>query len=93
MVTLRLYQQGLSVEAIAQERNLQVRTIYNHLSELIALNQPVDINSFVSPQKQPVIKAALLEIGMTSLTPVKDYLGDNYTYTEIKLVRAWLQRC
>ena len=92
MVTLGLYQQGLSVEAIAKKRKFTVTTIYDHFSQLIALNQPVNLDSFVSTQKQPAIKAALLEIGMTSLKPIKDYLGDNYTYTEIKLVRAWLQR-
>lgn len=94
MITLSLYQQGLSPEIIAIERNLTIQTIYKHLSELIALNQPVNLDSFVSPAKQEVIIAALQKLGMdaNAFKLIKDHLGDDYSYTEIMLVRAWLER-
>ncbi|ELR97579.1 DNA helicase RecQ [Gloeocapsa sp. PCC 73106] len=92
IATLELHQQGLSVKAIARERNLTTSTIYRHLAELISLNRPVNLDSLVLPSKQAAIKAALLKWGATNLTPVKAYLGEDYTYSEIQLVRAWLQK-
>jgi ATP-dependent DNA helicase RecQ len=90
--TLQLYQQGLSVEEIAQRRSLAIGTIYQHLSELIETNQPIDINNFVIPVKQEMILKAIQKIGADSLTPLKEYLGESFSYEEIRLVRAWWRR-
>ena len=92
MKTLQLYQQGLSVQEIAQERNFTVNTIISHISELIELNQPIDINKFVSPTKKEKIIKAINKLGDKSLKTLKEDLGENYSYNEIKLVRAWCRR-
>jgi ATP-dependent DNA helicase RecQ len=89
MATLQLHQQGLNVDEIAQERNLAVSTINNHLSELIEMNQPVALNRLVEPDKQQIITRAIEKIGVDSLKQLKEYLGENYSYAEIRLVRAW----
>ena len=46
------------------------------------------MDSFVEPEKQRHIKQALRELGMQTLSPVKEKLGDEYSYEEIRLVRA-----
>jgi ATP-dependent DNA helicase RecQ len=92
MITLEHYQQGLSVEEIAEARGLKPSTIYEHLSQLIELNQPVDLNLFVLPVKQDLIIKAIKEFGDNSLSMIKEQLGDNYSYEELKLVRAWWRR-
>ncbi len=92
MITLQFYQQGLNIYQIAAKRGLKTGTIANHLSELIALNQPVDINDFVSTDKQEVIIKMINKIGNSSLKDLRDSLGDNYSYDEIRLVRAWRER-
>lgn len=92
MITLQLYQQGLNVQDIAEMRGLKESTVYSHLSELIEMQQPVDINQFVLPVKKDLIIQAIKKIGDQSLTPIKEYLGDNYSYNEIRLVRAWYRR-
>ncbi|BAP18268.1 ATP-requiring DNA helicase [cyanobacterium endosymbiont of Epithemia turgida isolate EtSB Lake Yunoko] len=89
MITLQLYQQGLEPVEIAKIRGLKESTIYSHLSELIEERQPVDINKLVFPVKQDIIIQAIKKIGDGTLTPIKEYLGDHYSYSEIKLVRAW----
>jgi ATP-dependent DNA helicase RecQ len=89
MITLQLYQQGLNTAEIAKIRGLKESTIYSHLSELIEVRQPVDINKLVLPVRQDIIIQAIKKIGDGTLTPIKEYLGDNYSYNEIKLVRAW----
>lgn len=91
-ITLQFYQQGLSIEEIAQTRGLAVTTIYQHISELVETNQPVNINDFVIPVKQEQIVKAIKKVGNESLKPIKEYLGESFSYEEIKLVRAWLRR-
>jgi ATP-dependent DNA helicase RecQ len=89
MATLQLHQQGLSLVEIAQERGFAVSTISNHLSELIEMNQPVALNKLVTAEKQQLILAAIKQVGDTALKPIKDSLGEDYSYEEIRLVRGW----
>jgi len=91
-VTLELYQQGLSIEEIARERNLKPTTILSHLSELIEGGEVLDIERIVQPGRQKVIASALEQIGSDVLKPVKEFLGEDYSYDEIRLVRAVLRR-
>ncbi|MGP0128192.1 MAG: DNA helicase RecQ [cyanobacterium endosymbiont of Rhopalodia musculus] len=92
MITLELYQQGLDTAEIAKMRGLKESTIYSHLSELIETRQPVDIDKLILPVRQDIIIQAIKKIGDGTLTSIKKYLGDNYSYNEIKLVRAWYRR-
>ncbi|MBF1991772.1 DNA helicase RecQ [Fischerella thermalis] len=86
--TLLLYQQGLSVSEIAEKRNLRPTTIFSHLCDLIEKNQPIDINHLVPLEKQQKILQVLEILGDIALTPIKEYLGDNYSFEEIRLVRS-----
>ncbi len=92
IVTLQHYQQGLSIEEIAQQRGLAQSTIINHLSELIEKNQPVDLNRLVSTERQPPIVKAIQSIGTNSLRSLREHLGEEYSYDEIRLVLAWWRR-
>jgi len=92
MTTLQLYQQGLSVEEIAQRRSLTPGTIINHLSELIEMRQPVDLNRLVSAQHQKCILKAIQTVGADSLKTIREHLGESFSYEEIRLVRAWWRR-
>ncbi len=90
-LTLDLYKQGLSVEEIAQERNLKASTIVSHLAELIEAGEAIDIGDLIQPGHYETIVNALQQVGDEALRPVKDFLGDEYTYDEIKLVRSLLR--
>ena len=92
IATLQLYQQGLSVPEIAERRNLKQTTIYGHIADLIEMNQPIDVDSFVSEHKKALIIKCIQTIGDGALNPLKNHLGDDYSYGEIKLVRAWYRR-
>jgi ATP-dependent DNA helicase RecQ len=92
IVTLQQYQQGLSIEEIAQQRGLAHSTIINHLSELIEKNQPVDLNRLVATERQPPIVKAIQTIGTNSLRSLREHLGEEYSYDEIRLVLAWWRR-
>ena len=92
MQTLQLYLQGLSVAEIAERRNFTSRTIINHLSELIELQQPIEINNLVAPENQKPIIQAIENVGGTSLKTIREYLQEQYSYEDIQLVRAWWRR-
>ncbi len=88
LYTLQLHQQGLSVEEIAQKRNLRLTTIIRHLSDLVEKNEAVDLNRLVTSDRQVKILQALQVVGSHSLTQIREYLGEDYTYDEIRLVRG-----
>lgn len=91
-LTLQLHLQGLSVEEIANKRNVRPTTIIRHFSDLIDKNQPVDINKLVPQEKQHKILQVLEILGDIALTPIKEYLGDSYSFDEIRLVKGKWQR-
>lgn len=87
-LTLALYRQGLSVEEIAGERNLTQGTVISHLTELVEAGEDVDVERLIQPGHYEVIIDALQRVGSEMLRPVKDFLGDEYSFDEIRLVRA-----
>ncbi|AKG22543.1 DNA helicase RecQ [Calothrix sp. 336/3] len=92
LLTLQLHKQGLSVEEIAEQRNLRPTTIIRHLADLIDKNQPVNFDLLVTPEKQQKICQVLDILGDISLTPIKEYLGNNYSFDEIRLARGKWRR-
>ncbi len=89
MVTLQLHQQGLSIAEIAQKRGFAVGTINSHLAELIEMNQPVALNKLVPADKQQAIINTIEQLGDNILKTIKENLGEDYSYNEIRLVRGW----
>ncbi len=92
MKTLQLYQQGNTIEQIAKTRGYNTRTIVDHISELIELNQPLNINSFVDKTTRKAIMEVIKKVGDKSLKVIKENLDDSYSYDQIKFVRAWYRR-
>ncbi|MEH1913018.1 DNA helicase RecQ [Nostoc sp.] len=90
--TLQLHQQGLNIAQIAQKRNLSPATVSTHLEKLIDKNQPVDLNQLVPLEHQQKIWQVLEVLGDISLTPIKEQLGESYTFDEIRLVRSKWRR-
>jgi ATP-dependent DNA helicase RecQ len=87
-ITLALYQKGCSLEEIAQQRSIKTNTVIAHLVELIERQQTIDLDQFVEPDRQKVIREAIGQLGAVSLTNLRNHLGEAYSYDEIKLVRA-----
>ncbi|MEH2070721.1 MAG: DNA helicase RecQ [Nostoc sp.] len=92
ILTFQLHKQGLSVTEIAQKRNIRPTTIIRHLADLIEKNQSVDLNQLVSLEHQQKIWQVLEVLGDISLTPIREQLGESYTYDEIRLVRGKWRR-
>ncbi len=88
-ISLKKFEAGFSVAEIAAERDLVEGTIYGHLSQYVAKGK-IGLDRLVDDKKRQVIQKELAgEYG--SFSEVKQRLGDEYSYGEIKLVRAWLE--
>ncbi len=90
--TYDLYSKGMGIEKIAQARGLKSNTIVQHLCYLIEKGLPVKINKFVSPAKQKKIIRTGREVGFDKLTPIKDCLGEEISYDEIRMTLAKLKK-
>lgn len=90
--TYELYNKGMGIEEMAQARGVQEETIVNHLCYLIEKGLPVDIDKYVDKAKQEKIRKAIKKIGGDKLKPIKEKLGDDYEYKEIKLVWANIKK-
>ncbi|TSD64672.1 DNA helicase RecQ [Inquilinus sp. KBS0705] len=88
-LSFTLFKQGKTPADIAAERGLSPMTIENHLTNFVETGE-LDVYDFVVKQKLPAIKDAVESYGNERLSPLKEVLGDAYTYTEIKAVIAWM---
>jgi hypothetical protein len=85
----RLYKLGKLVVEIAEERNLTAQTIESHLSYYVQKGL-IGIEELVSREKVIIIEPMVREFhNGASITPIKEKLGDNVSYGEIRLVIAW----
>jgi ATP-dependent DNA helicase RecQ len=86
-----LYRSGKSVAEIATERGLATTTIEGHLSYFVQTGE-IDVLEFVTEEKIPAIKDAVESYGHDRLAPLKEVLGEDYSYGEIKAVIGWMNR-
>ncbi|MCX9026081.1 MAG: DNA helicase RecQ [Candidatus Methanoperedens sp.] len=91
-VTLEMLNQGMDLDEITLTRNLSLNTIYDHIEKLIISGENIDVEKFVTKEKVKVISSAILEIGGETMKSIKEKLGDNYSYGEIRIVRAKMKR-
>ncbi|MCX4187218.1 helix-turn-helix domain-containing protein [Methylophaga sp. OBS4] len=80
-----LYLQGLGINEIAQRRGLAISTIENHLAHFVRQKQ-LAVTDLVAQEKIDDIKQAEARLGRDSLKVLKEALGDNYSYGEIRIV-------
>jgi len=88
-LSFEYYQKGLSIEEIAEARNLSTNTIAEHLSFYINKGS-LKLDAFVSGQHQALIKAAIDTYGVNSLKQLKENLPDRISYANIRMVLATL---
>lgn len=86
-----LYKSGKTIAEIAAERNLAASTIEGHLSYYIYTGA-MDVLEMVSEEKKLLIKDTVESYGAEKLAPLKEILGEGYSYGEIRAVIAWMRR-
>ena len=91
--TLELLLSGLSISDVSRRRGLTEATIMSHLEHLIAAGETLPLErQLPDPERVTRISEAFAQMQSPALTPVKNILGDDYSYEELRLVRAWLDQ-
>ncbi len=86
--TKRLIEQGLSLEAIAKERSVTIGTVISHIEKIIALDPKLDLNHLrPKAERESLINAAFERFGTGFLSPVRQHLGEDFSFDEIRLAR------
>lgn len=88
LLSLKLFKEGKTVEEIAKERSLVTSTIESHLTDFIG--DGLDINDFIAPEKVNKISDYILESKATSINQIKQALGSDISYGEIRAVMKHL---
>ncbi len=93
IATKQLLEQGRSITEIAAERGLSVRTVVGHVEKLVSGGENFDLRPLLpAADRLDAIRQAVDRSGATTLAPVKAMLGKDYTYEEIRLVRAFMRQ-
>lgn len=88
-ISLDLFKSGKSVKEIAMERSLTTGTIENHLTEYISKGE-ISVFEFVTKLKVAVITKYILEHPGSGTTDIKNALGDDISYPDIRAVQQHL---
>jgi ATP-dependent DNA helicase RecQ len=91
LTSFNLYRNGKSITEVAHERGLSPTTIETHLSYFIYTGE-MNILDMVTEEKIPAIKDAVESYGADRLAPLKEILGEDFSYGEIKAVVSWMNR-
>ncbi|GAB2559413.1 DNA helicase RecQ [Spirosoma areae] len=94
LVTLDLYNSGMTVEAIAAQRQLTTGSVAGHLVQLARSGYDIDLVSLIDPAERREIEKAITTVGMEEgrLKPVFDHLGGRYDYGKLTLVAGLLDK-
>jgi len=87
-LSYNLYKQGKKVEEIAKERSMAIITIEGHLAHYVSLGL-IDVKQFVELEKMNNIITASKTLTTPLLSDIKNLLGDEYSYSEIKFAVAY----
>jgi ATP-dependent DNA helicase RecQ len=89
--TAALFEQGKTVGEIAEERGMSVRTIEGHITTALEAGQALNVDRLVTAEKRAAIMEAFDELGWEYLAPVKERLGESYSYGELQVTRALIR--
>ena len=80
---------GKTAEEISVQRQLVQSTIEGHLAHFVRVGM-LDAHRLLPKQKISTILDAIKEIGGTTAMPIKEKLGDDYSFAEIRVVLNYL---
>ncbi|HEV8157705.1 MAG TPA: RQC domain-containing protein, partial [Pyrinomonadaceae bacterium] len=85
-ISLDMYKSGLSIEEIAESRGMAKSTIETHLIRFIQSGE-IMLDDLVLERKIEPIRNAVLRLNAGfAVAPVKEFLGEDYSYAEIRAV-------
>jgi ATP-dependent DNA helicase RecQ len=89
--TLRLLEEGRTLQEIARVRGRQLRTVVSMVADMVERGEVEFEPGWIQHNNQGKIEEACARLGMERLKPLKDALPPEITYEEIRLVVARLR--
>ncbi|MBI1768636.1 MAG: DNA helicase RecQ [Bacteroidetes bacterium] len=89
--SFEFFKLGHSIAEIAERRNLSSSTIESHLAFYVQQGTLL-LNEVIDASKISSIQQAIEKTGGNALAPIKELLGDSYSYGEIRMVMAHLEK-
>lgn len=86
-LSYNLFKQDKSINEIAEELSFVETTIEKHLTYYVEKGE-IEIEKLVSPDKLKNILTVRKTLDTTQLRPIKDKLGDEYTWSELRFAIA-----
>lgn len=85
------FKQGHSIQQIAEQRNLNSSTIEGHLAFYVERGQ-LSAHEIMDVSKIPAIREVIAQTGDEMIGPIKQQLGEAYSYGEIRIAMAHLKK-
>ncbi len=85
--TLNLYKSGKSVMEITEIRQMATSTIEGHLAQAVASGN-LSAADILAEDKIKTIHQAAQQVSENGLKSLKDFLGDSFSYSDIKIAMA-----
>ena len=83
-----MLEQGSTISEIAEQRGLTEATVVGHIERIITSGAAINLAPLLPPpERVHRILDALNTIDGDRLAPVRQSLGDDFSYEEIRLVR------
>jgi len=90
--TQKLVLKKMSIEEMASLRAVSAWTIMSHIEKLLSAGEKIDIDYLRPPVEQfETIKTAFHTSGGTALFPVREMLGEQFSYAELKIARLFIK--
>lgn len=86
-ISLELFREGMSIEKIAETRNMSVNTIFGHLADCVA-DGSVEAGQLLAADKLSFVRKALEDHPHKTLTELKEILGADYSFNDLKIAKA-----
>jgi ATP-dependent DNA helicase RecQ len=92
-ITADLLKQECTLEEIAAQRGMSLNTIMGHIEDLVLQDEVVPLQHLkLDPERLARIQEVLTTLGDGMLRPVRDQLGDGFSYIEIRLARVLMKQ-
>lgn len=83
-LSLELHKEGKTIAEIARDRKMVIGTIEGHLAHYVA-KQEISAKDIIGPKKLDKILSTIRELKTMQMNPIRDHLGRDYSFGEIKI--------
>lgn len=87
-----LYKENLSLNEIAEKRDLSLQTVEEHIIQCAQQGMEVEFTELIPREYLPLIEQAVSEAGRSRLKPIKELLPEEVSYFMIKAYLYFLSK-